>query len=180
MITLLLTNTVCYSHYSNQSRVRHLYIYPDSEINCPLNYLLGGNFRSAPSNPSVKISALFASSSTFLTQLYQMQVVRGSAVVRLLWLGVRIPARHGCQSLVSVVRCRQVEVSATGRSSLQRSPTDCAVSLRVIQSPKEWGGHEPLWAAAPRIYARNFWYNKPKEFSGSRETSWNASYRTAA
>ena len=31
---------------------------------------------------------------------------------------------HGCLSPVSVVCC-QVEVSATGRSLVQRSPTDC-------------------------------------------------------
>jgi hypothetical protein len=38
------------------------------------------------------------------------------------------PARvHGCLSLVSVVCCR-VEVSATGRSLIQRSPTECGAS----------------------------------------------------
>jgi hypothetical protein len=31
---------------------------------------------------------------------------------------------HGCLSVVSVVCC-QVEVSATGRSLVQRSPTEC-------------------------------------------------------
>ena len=34
---------------------------------------------------------------------------------------------HGCLSFVGVV-CRQVEVSATGRSLVQRIPTDCGVS----------------------------------------------------
>jgi hypothetical protein len=34
---------------------------------------------------------------------------------------------HGCLSVVSVVCC-QVEVSATGWSLVQRSPTDCGVS----------------------------------------------------
>jgi len=34
-------------------------------------------------------------------------------------------------SVLSVVRC-QVEVSATGRSLVQRSPTDCDASLCVI------------------------------------------------
>jgi hypothetical protein len=34
---------------------------------------------------------------------------------------------HGCHSLVSVVCC-QVEVSATDRSLVQRSPTECGVS----------------------------------------------------
>jgi hypothetical protein len=35
---------------------------------------------------------------------------------------------HGCLSLVSVV-CSQVEVSATGRSLVQRGPTECDVCL---------------------------------------------------
>jgi hypothetical protein len=34
---------------------------------------------------------------------------------------------HGCLSVVSVVCC-QVEVSATGQSLVQRSPTECGVS----------------------------------------------------
>ena len=42
-------------------------------------------------------------------------------------LRVRIPPGHGFLFLVSVVCC-QVEVSATGWSRVQRSPTDCGVS----------------------------------------------------
>jgi hypothetical protein len=38
---------------------------------------------------------------------------------------------RGCLSVVSVVSC-QVEVSATGRSFVQRGPTDCGVSLCAI------------------------------------------------
>ena len=38
-------------------------------------------------------------------------------------------------SLVSVVCC-QVEVSATGRSLLQRSPTECGVSECVLENSK--------------------------------------------
>jgi len=38
---------------------------------------------------------------------------------------------QGCLSRVSVV-CRQVEVSATSLSLVQRSPTDCGASLCVI------------------------------------------------
>jgi hypothetical protein len=34
----------------------------------------------------------------------------------------------------------QVEVSATGWSLVQRSPTHCGVSLCVISKPQEWGG----------------------------------------
>jgi hypothetical protein len=52
---------------------------------------------------------------------------RGSAAVRLLELWVRISPGHGCLSLVSVVCC-QVEVSASGCSLVQRSPTECGVS----------------------------------------------------
>jgi hypothetical protein len=36
-------------------------------------------------------------------------------------------------SLVSVVCCCKVEASATSRSLVQRSPTDCGVSLSVIK-----------------------------------------------
>jgi hypothetical protein len=43
---------------------------------------------------------------------------------------------HGCLSLVSVV-CYQVEVSATGWSLVQRSPTDCGVSKSVIVKPQK-------------------------------------------
>jgi len=52
------------------------------------------------------------------------RVLRGSAAARLLVLQVPIPPGHGCLSLVNIVCC-QVEVSATGRSLVQRSPTDC-------------------------------------------------------
>jgi hypothetical protein len=48
---------------------------------------------------------------------------RGSAVARLLGFGFESPRGHGCMSLVSVVCC-QVEVSATGGSLVQRSPTE--------------------------------------------------------
>ena len=46
---------------------------------------------------------------------------------------------HGCLSVVSVVCC-QVEVSATDRSFVQRSPTDCSASLYVIKKPRKRGG----------------------------------------
>jgi hypothetical protein len=46
---------------------------------------------------------------------------------------------HGCLSVVSVVCC-QVEVSATGWSLVQRSPTDCSASLCVIKKPRKRGG----------------------------------------
>ena len=68
------------------------------------------------------------------------------------WVCGRSPAEtgfesrrgHGCLSVVSVVCC-QVEVSATGWSLVQRSPTDCGASLSVIyklvneESMAQWG-----------------------------------------
>jgi hypothetical protein len=42
-------------------------------------------------------------------------------------MGWNLARRHGGLSLVSVVCC-QVEVSVTGRSLVQRSPTECGVS----------------------------------------------------
>jgi hypothetical protein len=59
------------------------------------------------------------------------------------------PARgHGCLSVVSVVCC-QVEVSATGWSLVQRSPTECGVSKCVIVKLRQRGGRGPLGAVAP-------------------------------
>ena len=70
---------------------------------------------------------------------------------RLLGLRVRIEFRggHGCLSLVSVVCC-QVEVTATSQFLIQKSPTDCGVSLRVIYKPRERGGPGQRWSAAQR------------------------------
>jgi hypothetical protein len=42
---------------------------------------------------------------------------------------------HGCLSLVSIVCC-EVEVSASGRSPVRRSRTECGVSLSVIVKPR--------------------------------------------
>jgi hypothetical protein len=61
-----------------------------------------------------------------LFNLSNTVVWRGFAAVRLLGLWVRIRRGHGCLSLVSVVCC-QVEVSSTGRSLIQRRPTECDV-----------------------------------------------------
>jgi hypothetical protein len=49
------------------------------------------------------------------------------------------------------VVCCQVEVSATSRSLVQRSPTDCGASLCVIRKTSWRGGQSPRWAAAPEI-----------------------------
>ena len=63
-------------------------------------------------------------------------------------MGSNPATEHGCLSVVSVVCC-QVEVSATGRSLVQRSPTDCGVSLCVIS--KNLKNEEAIagdWAAS--------------------------------
>jgi len=58
--------------------------------------------------------------------------------------GFKSCQEHGCLSLVSVVCC-QVEVSATGRSLVQRSPTDCGGSechraASIMRTPCSTGG----------------------------------------
>jgi hypothetical protein len=54
---------------------------------------------------------------------------RGSAISRLLGLWVQIPPeRNGCLSLVSIVYC-QIQVSASVWSLIQRSTTECDVSV---------------------------------------------------
>jgi hypothetical protein len=70
-----------------------------------------------------------------------------SAAARLLDLHVRI-APGACMSVVSFVCC-QVEVSASGRSLVQRSPTDCGAPLCVIVKPRQWGSSGLLGAIAP-------------------------------
>ena len=58
----------------------------------------------------------------------------GSAAARLLGLRVRIPPEGQVYlCLVSAVCC-QVEVSATGRSHVQRGPTECGVSECVEET----------------------------------------------
>jgi len=42
-----------------------------------------------------------------------------------------------------IIVCCQVEVSATDLSLVQRSPTDCGVSLCVIKKPRTRGGYSP-------------------------------------
>ena len=63
-------------------------------------------------------------------------------------LGLRVRILQSCLSLVSVV-CYQVEVSTTGRSLIQRSPTNSGVSFCVILKPQEWGGPGLSWTVAP-------------------------------
>jgi len=53
--------------------------------------------------------------------------MRGTAAVGFLELGFVSRLKHGCLSLVSVVRC-QVEASILGWSLVQRSPTECVVT----------------------------------------------------
>jgi len=71
----------------------------------------------------------------------------GSAAVRLLGLRVRIPRGRGCLSLENVV-CYHVEVSAAGRSRVQRSPTECGVSAcdletSTMRMPRPTSAAEP-------------------------------------
>ena len=59
----------------------------------------------------------------------------GSTAARFLGLWVRIPP-GAWMSVLSVVCC-QVEVSATGRSLVQKSPTECDASLCVAAASQK-------------------------------------------
>jgi hypothetical protein len=48
------------------------------------------------------------------------------------------------------LRNTEVEVSATSRLPVQRSPTECGAQLWVIKEPRERGGYSPRWAAEPQ------------------------------
>jgi len=87
--------------------------------------------------------------SELATSKLQSATRHRSAAAHLLGLWVRIPP-GAWMSAVSVVCC-QVEVSATGWSLVQRSPTDCGASLSVIYKPREWEGPGPLGAVAPKV-----------------------------
>jgi hypothetical protein len=58
---------------------------------------------------------------------------RESAAVRLLGLLVRIPSANYCLSLEGVACC-EVEVSVTGRSPIQSSPTECVCVIECDQT----------------------------------------------
>jgi hypothetical protein len=80
----------------------------------------------------------------------------GSAAVRLLRLRVRIRRWHGCLSVVSVVCC-QLQVSVTGWSPVQRSPTECGVSVSMVRCNKN--SPQPLWVGRrteTKILRKNF------------------------
>lgn len=61
-------------------------------------------------------------------------LMRGSAVALLLNCMFEFCWGHGCLSLVA--RCVLSEVSASGRSLVQRSHTRCGVYLGVIVNPR--------------------------------------------
>jgi hypothetical protein len=49
---------------------------------------------------------------------------------------------HGCLSVVSVVCC-QIEISATDRSLVQRSPTECDLETSTMSRPRPTSAVEP-------------------------------------
>ena len=62
--------------------------------------------------------------------------------------GSNLARGHGCLSLLIVV-CGQVEVSATGRSLVQRSRTECGVS-ECDRETSIMGRPYPIGAVAPQ------------------------------
>jgi hypothetical protein len=74
---------------------------------------------------------------------------RGSAAASLLGLRVRIPPGAWMSVCCEYCVYGEVEVSASGWSLVQRSPTEC-VFLSVIVKPRKRGAPIPRWAAAPQ------------------------------
>jgi hypothetical protein len=68
--------------------------------------------------------------------------------------GLSPTAGMGVCLFVSVLCC-QVEVYATGRSLVQRSPTYCGVSLCVIYKPEERNGSGTRWVVVPEKMSSN-------------------------
>ena len=83
------------------------------------------------SHTYLHVFSIFCSVTIISRTQWPRGLRRGSAVDSLLGLRVRILLGHGYLSVVSFAWC-QVEFSATGRPSIQKSPTDCGVSLCMI------------------------------------------------
>jgi hypothetical protein len=70
---------------------------------------------------------------------------------------------HGGMFVVSVV-CSQVEVTATGWSLVQSSPTDCGASLCMIQKPRDWGGPVPLGSCRAKNKKKSLFWETQRYF----------------
>jgi hypothetical protein len=88
----------------------------------------------------------------------------GSAAARLLGLWVRIPLGRGYLSLVIVVCCQE-EVSTSGSSLVQRSPTECDMpecdgEASTMRRPWPTGGFGRVWAHHQEVqpYVYSNWY----------------------
>jgi hypothetical protein len=84
-------------------------------------------------------------------------LMRRSAAARLLGLRVRIPPGGARMSLVSVVCC-QAEVTATGRSLDQRSPTGC--DMTDVETSTMWRRRSvyDCWAIRNKMYPLHSWF----------------------
>jgi hypothetical protein len=96
------------------SLVRH--VLPVTVLICAINLLVNQLTSPPPDNAGLQ---------NFGRAQLPRGLRRGSAAARVLGLGVRITPGAWMSALVSVVCC-QVGVSATGRSLVQRSRTDCS------------------------------------------------------
>jgi hypothetical protein len=91
------------------------------------------------SSDFVFLRNIYKSNSAHRRSQWPCGLRRGSTAARLLGLWVRMPPRSW---IVSVVCC-QVEVSASGWSLVQSSPTDCGVSKKC---DCEASKNEATWA----------------------------------
>ena len=78
------------------------------------------------------------------------------ATARLLGMRVWIPPRTWMSPLVRVV-CGQVEVSATGWSSVKRSPTECEIPILILLRNHENKEVRPTSVVQPRKKGLEFY-----------------------
>ena len=91
---------------------------------------------------NVAAGTLILEAITCLSQ-WQSGLRQGFSATRFLGFRSDPGLESGCLSVVSVV-CYQVEVSASGWSLVQGSPTSVFVCLNVIVNAGQWGGPGPL------------------------------------
>jgi len=84
-----------------------------------------------------------------------------SAAARLLRLCVRISPGAWMFVCWECCVCFEVDVSATSWSLVQRSPTECGASLRVICKPRELGGPGTLGGCRTKNKTNKHQYKSP-------------------
>jgi len=145
--TIVRVLTTCHTQYTWDRSIYHMWLHLENEVAVVKTPTIISNnpvYRRIIQSTQLSVFFKFATHFNLRIHRHAKLVLYINIAVRCQWpdgVGVRpidcwdsgFESRqwHGYLSLVSVVCC-QVEVSATGWSLVQRSPTDCGASLCVI------------------------------------------------